>query len=386
MSETQDGSLFKVPLTKILKIENHPGADRLDLATVYGFQVVVGKGQYKVDDEVIYIPIDSILPFELEQKLFPEGSKIKLHHNRVRQIKIRGLVSQGMLVDIDSVAQFLGMDKVRRLGTYETDEDLSDSLGITKYEPPVTGPSHTIGKDKNRNKTYENKLFHKYNGLTALKWVPSIFDGEEVVIQEKLHGTNARAGILPYEANNLWKKFKKLVGLAPAFEKCYGSNNVEVSAKFSRKTGFYEGDIYGDAFKNIDVYSKLKPGEIVFGEIIGPNIQANYSYGLTSNRFVLFDVKVLGSDGKFKWLNPEDVQLFAKERDFEFVPVLYTGIWDKELAYSLTFGPSVYAPVQKVREGIVVKSRFNYDIDGNKKAYKWVSEIYLEDKTNSDDH
>src|ERR1019366_276226 len=51
------GSTYKVPLTTILELNPHNNAERLELATVYGFQVIVRKGQYKVGDKVIYIPI-----------------------------------------------------------------------------------------------------------------------------------------------------------------------------------------------------------------------------------------------------------------------------------------------------------------------------------------
>lgn len=369
---------FKVPLTKILKVENHPGADRLDVVTVYGFQVIASKGQYKVGDLVVYVPIDSILPEWLEISLFPADSKVKLNGHRVRQIKLRGLASQGMLIS----SLYL---KARVL---IEDDDYSEQLGITKYEPPVRGSAMTASKNPGgRNKTYENKLFHKYNGLTALKWVPTVFEGQEVVIQEKLHGTNARAGILPYEANNLWKRFLKYVGLAPEFEKCYGSNNVQVSAKNKlTRNGFYETDVYGTAFKNCDVFSKLQPGEIVYGEIIGPSIQSNYDYGLSEPRFVLFDVKVQQPEGGFRWLAPVEVTVFACLRGFEMVPVLFEGIWDKETANKLTLGPSAYNPVQKVREGIVIKAANDYDCEGNKRAYKLLSEDYLADKNNTDNH
>ena len=370
-------SNFRVPLTKVLKVENHPNADRLDVVTVYGFQVIAGKGLYKVNDIVVYCPIDSIIDYELEKILFPPNSKIKLTHNRVRQIKIRGLASQGMLIPPGLLKQHVKLE-----------EDCSEQLKITKYEPPAKGPAMTASKNPGgRNRTYENKLFHKYNGLTALKWVPSIFEGQEVVIQEKLHGTNARAGIVPYEANSLLKKFLKFIGLAPKYEKCYGSNNVEISAKNkATRNNYYSEDIYGTTFNKMDVFSKLKPGQIVYGEIIGPGIQANYDYGLTYHKFVLFDVKELQQDGKYKWLDPGEVNLFAKLNNFEVVPKLYEGMYNKEVAYGLTFGASVYCPEQKVREGIVVKAAQGYDCEGNKRAYKWVSEAYLSDDTNTDEH
>lgn len=372
---------FKVPYTKILNIGPHNNAERLEVATVYGFQVICGKGQYQVGDKVVYIPIDSILPQQLEDKLFPEGSKIKLHHHRVRQIRIRGLASQGMLVNPNDLAE-LGLN----LRTVEDEQDVSEAIGVTKYDPPQPGPAQTQGNKKNRNPVYAHPLFHKYNGLDSIKWFPSLFkDDELVVIQEKLHGTNARASRLPYNANTLFKKLKKLLGLAPKYENCYGSNNVDISSRGGH-AGYYGEDVYGAVFSKMDIFKKIPDGFTVYGEIIGPNIQKNYDYGLKEHKFVLFDVKQLMDDGKQRWLAPNEVKIFARQFDFELVPELYVGLFNKEKAYELTKGPSVYSANQKVREGIVIKSLAFYDQEGNKRALKWVSEDYLDDKNNTDFH
>lgn len=379
---TESDTTYKVPYTTIVNITPHNNAERLEVAWVYGFQVIIGKDQYKVGDNAIYVPIDSILPQWLEEKLFPEGSKIKLHNHRVRQIKIRGLASQGMLISPDHVK------KVFHHGLDESllEANLAKDLGITKYEPPQPGFSQTMGKGRNRNKKHEHPLFHKYNGLENVKWFPDLFqEGEEVVIQEKLHGTNARASVLPFITNTLIKKIKKFLRLAPKVENCYGSNNVDISAATSYK-GFYGEDIYGSCFSSMDVFSKLKEGEIAYGEIVGPAIQKNYTYSLKEHHFVVFDAKILQKDGKFKWLNPDEVEVFCKERGFEYVPVLYKGPYNRELTYSLTKGPSVYDSKTKVREGIVIKAAKDYNVEGNKKALKWVSEDYLADDKNTDFH
>lgn len=390
MSE-QEGSTYKVPLTRVLSIEAHPNADRLEIATVYGFQVVVKKGLYRVGDPVVYIPIDSIIPEWLENQLFPmvkeptTGVLVKppfaLHNSRIRQVRIRKVASQGMLVNPIEVAHKVNFKKAR-------DEDnLAETLGVTKYEPPVAGPCSTQGRDKQRNKTYEHPLFHKYNGLDNIKWFWTKFDGVEIVLQEKLHGTNARASLLPYRTDTLWRKLVKFFGFAPAVEQCYGSNNVQKAVGGGEKKSFYAEDVWGNTFKNLDVFSRLKFGETVYGEIVGPGIQANYDYGLTEHKFVLFDVKILDPEtGKQSWLSPDAVEKFAQERGFEMVPVLYKGPFDRDLVYSYTRGPSVYCPAQKVREGIVVKARNDYSIEGNKQALKWVSEDYLDDKSNTDNH
>jgi len=371
---------YKVPYTTIKNISPHEGADRLEVAWVYGFQVVVPKGKYKIGDNVLYVPIDSILPSKLEAKLFPADAKIKLHNSRVRQIRIRKLASQGMLIDTSDLADFVNIKKIN------LEDNLAEVLQITKYEPPQAGPAQTMGSGKQRNKKSDHPNFHKYNGLSNIKWFPDLFQpGEEVIIQEKLHGTNARASVLPFVPNTFWKKVKKFLRIAPTIEKCYGSNNVEISAKTDYK-GFYGEDLYGSTFNKMDVFNKLKLGETIFGEIIGPSIQKGYTYGLTEARFVLFDVKILNPDGSQMWLSPEAVEKFAKERGLEYVPVLFRGGFDKDQAYALTKGNSVYDPKQKVREGIVIKAKDGYDVGGNKKAVKWVSEAYLDDASNTDFH
>lgn len=378
--EEESGSTYKVPYTSILDIQPHSNAERLEVATVYGFQVIVSKGRYKVGDKAVYIPIDSILPANLESVLFPEGSKIKLNNSRVRQIKIRGLASQGMLINPDEITSLVNPDYI------QLEQDLKKILNIKKYEPPVRniGPAGIPG---GRVKKNENPMFHKYNGLDNIKWFPNKFNEQTlVVIQEKLHGTNARASIMPFAANSTKKKILQLLRLAPKTENCYGSNNVQKSSAKSMNSGFYGEDIYGAVFNKINVFEKLKFGESVFGEIIGPGIQKGYSYGLNEHQFVLFDVKVLQPDGTQKWLSPSEAKQFAIERGFQFVPILYEGPFNKELAYTMTKGPSVFDPKEKVREGIVIKAGENYSVDGNKQALKWVSEDYLSDTSNTDEH
>lgn len=377
---SEENTTYKVPYTTILEIGPHSNAERLEIATVYGFQVVVSKCKYKVGDKIVYIPIDSILPQLLESIIFPEDSKIKLNKSRVRQIKIRSFASQGMLIDPQYLATIVNMDRI------ELETDLKDILGVKKYEPPVPGLAQPFPTAGGRKMRQDNPLFHKYNGLDNIKWFPGKFnETTEVVIQEKLHGTNARAGLVPYNANTLWKKIKKFLKLTPEVEPCYGSNNVEISAKKEYK-GWYGEDHYATTFQSCDTFAKLRLGETVFGEIIGPGIQKNYNYGLKALKFVLFDVKLLQADGKQVWLSPSEVAAFAKERGFEVVPVLYEGPFNKELAYSLTKGNSVFCPTQKIREGIVIKAASNYSIEGNKQALKWVSEDYLNDHSNTDNH
>ncbi len=329
-------SIFKVPLTKILAVDNHPNADKLSMYTVYGFQIIGGLNQFKPGDNVIYIPIDSIISKKLEDILF-KNSKIKPNKGRIRQIRIRGSVSQGLLVnpiEIESIVntKFLKLE-----------QDLKEILGIEKFEPVEKGPASTLGKLKKGRKNLAHPDFHSYNGLPNLKWMPELFqEGEMVVIQEKLHGTNARAAKLPYRANTVFKRIKQWLGLAPKFESLYGSNRVDISNASTYK-GYYGEDIYGKTFEKLGVF------------------------GLKQHEFVVFDVKVLNEDGTQEWMEPSKVQEWTKCQGFKFVPVLYEGPFNKALLDTMISGPSVFDPNEKVREGIVVKASENYTVEGDNK-------------------
>lgn len=103
----------------LLPIEN---ADRIELAHIEGFQCVVPKG-YHVGDKVIYIETDSICP-KNDTFAFLKG------HSHIKLQKIRGVYSQGIALEYHGDAP---------VGT-----DMTEELGIVKYEPPEQ-PMDTVG-------------------------------------------------------------------------------------------------------------------------------------------------------------------------------------------------------------------------------------------------
>lgn len=376
MSETT----FKVPYTTIVSIAPHTNADRLELATVYGFQVVVPKGIYKPGDRIVYVPIDSVLSEKLEARIFPPDSKIKLHNHRVRQIRIRGLASQGMIIHPKELEETIN------LAWFSSETDLKDAIGITKYEPPVRGNAYTPAGGRKKR---DNEHFHKYNGIDNIKWFPNFFkEGEEVVIQEKLHGTNCRAGIVPFVARTWWQRIKKFLRLSPKWEFVYGSNNVEISSLSNWNGGFYGVDIYGETLHKEKIFDKIKglKGFILYGEIIGPGIQKNYTYSFKEHAFFLFDVKLMTDRGEFFWADPGCVENFAKRYKIAMVPILYKGPYNNALPKIMSEGISVLDPNTKVREGVVIKGLLYNDERNNKRALKCINEAYLDDQSNTDFH
>lgn len=92
-------STFIVAVRRISKVLPHGNADKLDLAEVEGlaYQFVVPKGSAVPGDDVLYIPIDSVLPDELSVKLGVKNYLAGKDKNRVKTVKLRGAVSQGIV-------------------------------------------------------------------------------------------------------------------------------------------------------------------------------------------------------------------------------------------------------------------------------------------------
>ena len=119
-------------LASIVKINNiykHDNADLLDIAEIGGWQCVIKKGQFKINESAIYIEIDSILPINEHFEFLLQGKEPKLYDNipgiRLQTKRIRGKLSQGLLMPISI------------LSSIPENSDVTELLGIRKYEKPI---------------------------------------------------------------------------------------------------------------------------------------------------------------------------------------------------------------------------------------------------------
>jgi len=101
-------STFSVPVVKIKSITPIPDADSIDVAEVMGYRCVVKRGEFMPGQLAAYIPEDSIVPIWLLEKMGlwdTSKNKGKLagpDGNRVKAIRLRGVMSQGLLYPIQS--------------------------------------------------------------------------------------------------------------------------------------------------------------------------------------------------------------------------------------------------------------------------------------------
>ncbi|RGP59244.1 drb0094 family rna ligase [Fusarium longipes] len=135
-----------VTVRRVSAITPIPGADRVEAATVDGWTCVVSTGIFKPGDCGVYFEIDSLLPavdprfaFVVRKYVRPDGSTY-MPDVRVQTVKIRGVLSQGLLMPMDYFPEIIS-----RLGGVITDEPqdkgFEDILNVRKYDGPATPPS-----------------------------------------------------------------------------------------------------------------------------------------------------------------------------------------------------------------------------------------------------
>ena len=366
--------MFGKPLAYIVRIKDIreiPGADRIELATVMDYTVVVKKGEYQPGDLAMYVEIDSLLPDGLSDELRAKYTAIKegkeladatkeeiesalktiqesskypyFEFLRDKKFKIKsmklgkfGVISQGILFkpsDLGITDAKVGKDYTLQFGITEIVQDEEEAGLNTKkkdnwfvrklmkytwyrnwrkrHNVSETWDPTNPGKsdEENVQKVY-TKMLEQYKGK---KWVKT----------EKLEGQNIT--VFSEKIEPSW--FDKI------FHRKIESKRIGVCSRTRELNKNGSGKPFWDTVLRLKLDEKIKkiPGEwFCRGEHVGPGIQKNI-YNLPRTDIIFFDFykKVYFEDTinrkvLFKWekLNYEDSLLFAQQWGLSFVPVL----------------------------------------------------------------
>lgn len=311
-------------ITEILPIQ---GADRIEIAIVQGWQSVVKKGDFQIGDTVIFIPIDTVLqPADWNQFLWDKNDPTK--PIRVRTVKLRGTVSQGLIFSttiLDQTATaWKELVKVSREKDYK---EFAKALGISKYEKPI--PAQLAGKVKGDfpthlvAKTDEDNLLSNVAVLEELKRAPFVqatlkMDGTSVTYIKEVDGT---------------------------FRVC--SRNLELYDT--------EENVMWNIARKYKLQEIMRPGSSIQGEICGPGIQSNPA-GLSEIQFFMFNFKDL--------IAREYRSCFFRAKDAGIVgvpTVIDVKVWSKEEFEQMTipklqeFANNLKYQNNEPAEGIVLR-------------------------------
>jgi RNA ligase (TIGR02306 family) len=345
---TQEVKIYKVT------IEPHPNADSIELAKIGEYRSIVRKGDFKTGDLVVYIPEQSLVPDEILEPIGLKGKLSGLNKNRVKAIKLRGVLSQGIVM------------KARP--EFTEGQDVADILGITKWEPEIPsslreklfGDVFPAGLERCVNFNVEN---YKKN--------PELIkDGEFVVFTEKIHGTFVQFGFMPES-------------LAHPEQ-----GRIIVSSKGLAKQGLAlkesDTNLYWKAFKTyitpencnefLNRANLLQQPIFILGEIYGKGVQ-DLSYGLDNFSFRAF-AYFTSTDPRLNsplWLDT----IFGFEYHIPIVPILYKGPFSKEVLEEYTNGKTTL-DADHTREGVVINFWDTNDLLRSKcYMLKSISEEYL---------
>lgn len=331
-------------IRRIDSIDPIPNADAIEVATIDGWKVVVKKGEFIAGNLAIYCEIDSWIPTELAPFL-SKGKEPRefngVKGERLRTVKLRGQVSQGLLLPVTSVN-----------GAVEGD-DVTESLGVQKYEPPIsaqlagvcrsTFPIFIRKTDQERAQNLGRDIFGR-------------FANEKFEVTLKLDGSSCTIYYNDGDVGVCSRNMDLVISDENA------GNSFIRAARLSGLLDLLKN--HGDSYGNIAIQC----------ELMGPGIQGNKE-GFDDVKLFVFDIFDID---KQSYLSPADrMQLFNVMKNLgltdciEHVPVIghYTPAEiGNTVGDLLAFadGASINA---KVREGLVWKyvgAEFSFKTISNK--------------------
>lgn len=329
-------SEFEV-MPQLLEIEPHPDADRLEVARVGDYRCVVGKRQFATGEWALYIPENAIVPHDLLKAMGlwdyekDEGKLAGRYGDRVKAVRLRGVLSQGLV---------LGEEELRRSrgeGIYMLDHDYAEELGIRKYEPPV--PREMSGK------VYQVRGLTSYTEIENIKKHPAVLEPDELVVAtEKLHGTCSIFSMI-YDED--------------------GEPSFHVSSKGLAKRGqaivSAPDNVYWRMFRELHVERAFRVFEkdlepeselTIFAETVGTQ---DLMYGLEKGTLDarVFDIRV---DGRYLGFDMIEYLCSNIWGGMPMVPTLYEGPFGQDVVDAFTSGMTVLSTGSvHLREGIVIR-------------------------------
>ena len=357
-----------VDVCTIDAIQPHTNADKLELAVVKGFQSVVGKGTHKAGDVIVYIPYNTIVPQELSDKY---GFTKYLDKGRVKVTKLRGEPTYGVIIPNETG---------KPVGT-----DVAELLGLTKYTPEVRRVGSSGGGGGCEDEESPHPLFPKYTDLENMRHYPNVIaEGEQVVVTEKIHGTNSRIAVI--EGVQMAGS-RRLQRKPPLMEMPVGFFKGLFNQLFGRPAPM---QLDYSAMGNSMVWfpwsvpqvktmmlalGKEHKQVVLFGEVYGKNVQKGVRYGSPDKlAYRAFDLIL---DGKYVdyWVFRAKCQSYG----VDVAPDLYDGPFSLDKIRELSKGKTVIGEGEThIREGVVVKPlKERHDPKVGRVILKYVSDDYL---------
>ena len=265
-------------VVKVDQLRKHSNADRLQIATFFGNDTIVGL-DVQQGDLGVYFPVDGQLSERfcevnnLVRRKDPEtgkniGGYMEPDKRNIKAIKLRGEKSDGLYMPLIAFTDFC---KISDLKIGDTIDVLNGEEICRKYIPhsdkKVGGGA---GKGVGRAKANIAPTFYEHVDTAQLAYNLAAFkNGDLVQLTLKMHGTSGRTGYLPLvHTKRTWldKLFRRHGKDYMEYGYITGTRRVVLDGK--REGGFYDSDDFRHAMA-AKFEGKLHKGEVVYYEIVG---------------------------------------------------------------------------------------------------------------------
>jgi RNA ligase (TIGR02306 family) len=245
-----------VTIQRVRQLSVIPESDFLELAHIMGWQCVVKKGEFKEGDLGVYFEVDSFLPVDPRYEFLRASSYRDNEDNgagfRIRTVKLRGQLSQGLLSPLASFPELAGCAE---------GEDVTERLGVKKWYIPETATAGgvVIGERPHGMPTSDEiRIQSALELLDKLK-------GKPYYITTKMDGTSGTVYCIDGK-----------VGCC--------SRNKEIK---DEEGALYWMPVYKHGLK--EKLASLGKNILLIGELCGPGIQKN-KLRLPAIEWYVFDV------------------------------------------------------------------------------------------------
>lgn len=315
-------------IQKIKYVKRIPDADNIETVGILGWECVGKKGEFQPDDLCVYFEIDSLLPEIPEFEFLRKGCwNDSLKKFRLKTIKLRKQLSQGLA---------LPLSVFPKLAELNAGDDVTEILGIEKYEPPI--PAAIVG-DARRflwpiSKTDEVRvqLDDEYRFIETLT-------GRPYYISLKLDGTSSTFLIDPSDETF------HVCGRNFSYQNKKAHSFWQIAERYNIEHGLR--DLWNEGTKIA-----------IQGEVVAPGVQKN-PLGLPTADLYVFNVVDIPTNTK---LCLDDSLNIVERLGLKFVPVLekgesfgYTVDDLLELAQGKYIDHFPSAKSSQEREGIVIR-------------------------------
>ena len=351
-------------IEKIEWVEPIKGKDRIVLAGVLGWTVIVQKADYPVGQKCVFCEIDSVFPEK------PEFEFLRSKNFRIKTMKMSGVLSQGICFPLSILPP----------GDYEIGQDVTELLGITQYEGTMDKEKETAADSKQNKKRYPKFLMRyewfrklvypkkkQQNGFpefvnktdeTRIQNAPFYLNMDcDYIATEKVDGQSGTFTLQKISGKHFWNRTKYDFAVCSRNLRIWKPDTSSywyVAKKYHLEEALKE--LIGDA-----------EWVAIQGECIAPNVQKNKYQVEEADLFVF---NLIYPDGRVGSLEAKEQ---VEKLGLKFVPVIDEAVRIKGMTMTevLDYATGTSKLYDTLREGIVFRS-----LDG-KHSFKAVSPDFL---------